>query len=659
MKKSRFKNIREDPDDLNAHYDNKKNASDNFFDDDDGLNSLPNHTPTSNNSNKSRTLPSISGRRRPGSGPSTGPISREGNLGVQNGHSMAPNTMSSRTNSNNSLTNASLTAANSSALNKKPGAGISARHQNIQKSSDSLNVSNVVSNVSHTPDQRSVSSARSSNNSLDQNSVQNPSTPGPGIIPQTPRNLQNRTPSLSEFARLQAENKQLREKLNHSNSQFIPASNPVQILKANDIAHDEKVTKQVEHIVKSMIFGQKPNLYEFRGLSDKLNLLDYAIKVGDGDVIVKIILFMKRTLNETTFQRYIFQRPTATDHYCNYLRQTKDSGPNNGPNGQNIDELIETLNILNRSEEVAYTQLEKTLTLGKNQNQDMRLESLENLHRYHFAMVNEVKHDSELLQQQINLLQNQIDIKTTDQKFIDTNSSKFKDFEPPTSGCTDLTINETIYYLALYHYHTNSAAKKPINFLNAINFPKNKNFANIFQFCVLHALARNNDIKSINEELDKSSVDQFIDTVEKAVSQNSNSDSTSKNGKNLFSVKNKKDKNSNSNSGPSSWITKLGHHAKNIMKSSRSNLQISPILATMLFRNNKQLREEFCKLIEDVSQKLYIAKMFGDRRLEIDCLAEMGDVREIEKIKKELGTTGSDVILLDHCNKILSKFVKK
>ena len=76
--------------------------------------------------------------------------------------------------------------------------------------------------------------------------------------------------------------------------------------------------------LKTTPLGKPYNLSQFRSLSDKMTLLDKAIRLSDGDIIIKVVLFIKQTLSWKLFCRYIINNKVAVDHYCSYLRQAKD-----------------------------------------------------------------------------------------------------------------------------------------------------------------------------------------------------------------------------------------------------------------------------------------------------------------------------------------------
>ena len=197
-----------------------------------------------------------------------------------------------------------------------------------------------------------------------------------------------------------------------------------------------------------------------------------------------------------------------------------------------------------------------------------------------------------------------------------------------------------------------------------------------FQFCLFHGMARRGYWDQINDELNKSVLDTFLTPVEEeAALKNARNqdprDSLTKNQikqlKNFMSsAKNKiKESKTKESDTTSSFLGNIKNKAVSVMKSStnllyknsRPNLQISPMLACMLFRNNKSLREEFLKLIEDPSQRLVVAKMIGNRILEIDCYVELGNLNQIQKIQIEARDNG-DVQVFDYSNKTIARLTQ-
>ena len=75
---------------------------------------------------------------------------------------------------------------------------------------------------------------------------------------------------------------------------------------------------------------------------------------------------------------------------------------------------------------------------------------------------------------------------------------------------------------------------------------------------------------------------------------------------------------------------------ESMMNSERSNVNISPIMATMLFRGNNALVNEFCRQIECPVHKKRLADLFDLSYLLVEIMAEDGQWQELENIISSL-----------------------
>ncbi|CAK5074147.1 unnamed protein product [Meloidogyne enterolobii] len=57
---------------------------------------------------------------------------------------------------------------------------------------------------------------------------------------------------------------------------------------------------------------------------DKLDLLDEGLESGNWDVVVTIIQFIKRTLDNPIFRSILMERPEAAQYYVTYLKESGD-----------------------------------------------------------------------------------------------------------------------------------------------------------------------------------------------------------------------------------------------------------------------------------------------------------------------------------------------
>ncbi|XP_022915154.1 vacuolar protein sorting-associated protein 16B [Onthophagus taurus] len=75
----------------------------------------------------------------------------------------------------------------------------------------------------------------------------------------------------------------------------------------------------VEETIKKLFLGVPCVLDHYRDLEQKLELLQKACETFDGNVILKVVLFLRRTLNDTNFHYHISKHKIALNQYTNYL----------------------------------------------------------------------------------------------------------------------------------------------------------------------------------------------------------------------------------------------------------------------------------------------------------------------------------------------------
>lgn len=75
----------------------------------------------------------------------------------------------------------------------------------------------------------------------------------------------------------------------------------------------------VSSVILKMLQKKPFSLECFRALYEKEKLLDEAIKCGDSDVILTVVLFLNRTLKQKYFYAIVQLRPAAITQYVNYL----------------------------------------------------------------------------------------------------------------------------------------------------------------------------------------------------------------------------------------------------------------------------------------------------------------------------------------------------
>src|SRR5690349_13154681 len=88
----------------------------------------------------------------------------------------------------------------------------------------------------------------------------------------------------------------------------------------------------VDETIRRLKQCQPAPLDWYRTRSLKMELLSAAEKSLDHDVIVTVVLFLKRTLSNPLFRQTLTANVSAADHYVAYLKEMGDN-----------EELIDTL----------------------------------------------------------------------------------------------------------------------------------------------------------------------------------------------------------------------------------------------------------------------------------------------------------------------------
>lgn len=199
--------------------------------------------------------------------------------------------------------------------------------------------------------------------------------------------------------------------------------------------------------VTKLLLGKQCSLESHKTLKEKEELLDEAIRCGNGDAILQIVFFLKNTLKSTLFLRTIGNRYAAVDHYINYLTTT-----------MRIGEATEILTMLDRQQEVALMQF-KVIVQSKNSIQKLeklkKVQELFNLQSSNPFLLNQVKFYISLLELQINeriyfqphdvldksILETLYYACEKFQKFSDSSSSSRQSMTNPFKMCEQYSIS--------------------------------------------------------------------------------------------------------------------------------------------------------------------------------------------------------------------------
>lgn len=102
--------------------------------------------------------------------------------------------------------------------------------------------------------------------------------------------------------------------------------------------------------VNKILLNNSCSLECYKSLKEKEDLLDEAIRSGNGDAILKVVFFLKNSLKQGIFFRTLASRSVAVDHYVNYLSTT-----------MKIFEAVEILTMLDRQQEATLLQFSATV----------------------------------------------------------------------------------------------------------------------------------------------------------------------------------------------------------------------------------------------------------------------------------------------------------
>jgi VPS33B-interacting protein in polarity and apical restriction len=117
--------------------------------------------------------------------------------------------------------------------------------------------------------------------------------------------------------------------------------------------------------ITKLLLQKNCSLECYKKLSEKEELLDEAIKSGNGDAIIKVVLFLKNTLKPVLFLKLIGNRNEAINHYINYLITT-----------MKIGEAYDILSMLDRNQEAALLQFS---TIAQSKNSIQKLDKLKKI----------------------------------------------------------------------------------------------------------------------------------------------------------------------------------------------------------------------------------------------------------------------------------------
>ncbi|XP_054758201.2 spermatogenesis-defective protein 39 homolog [Lytechinus pictus] len=226
-------------------------------------------------------------------------------------------------------------------------------------------------------------------------------------------------PSMTEVAKLQAEIHALHRKI-------------------KSLEKSRWSALPVADTVSRIITGERYSLEPYKSLKDKMTLLDAAIGFHDGNAIIAIVMFLKKTLSKTIFHQELSKRPEAVNQYISFLKsyQSKE------------ESVAAELGALGRVEEAA---LWRYKLASQTELPQQRLTRIMDCNSMYFQRKESLATENEIIKEQVLLLNKQLQIEPRDQRYQIEGRFPFRELPRKTSLYFQPVIT-TLFYCCLYHY---------------------------------------------------------------------------------------------------------------------------------------------------------------------------------------------------------------
>ena len=192
-------------------------------------------------------------------------------------------------------------------------------------------------------------------------------------------------------------------------------------------------TNKIEACIRALINGENPNLSIFKSKEDKLSLLEAAINSYDGDTIIAVIIFLEKTLCWRIFAMELLIRPTAVDHYIDFLRETNRS-----------KDLTDFLAMIGRSEEAAIVNYANAI---KCEHMETRIKHLKHCYNNFFKDLQDELY-SPAIMEQITLYEYQLPVDAADSKIMEP-TERYQVM--PCSSFLGSSVITTLFYSIVHH----------------------------------------------------------------------------------------------------------------------------------------------------------------------------------------------------------------
>ncbi|KAM4690803.1 spermatogenesis-defective protein 39 homolog [Rhinophrynus dorsalis] len=190
----------------------------------------------------------------------------------------------------------------------------------------------------------------------------------------------------------------------------------------------------IEETIRRMQKGKTCSLERFRSLKEKLQLLDEAVRLHDGNVITAILIFLKKTLNSDILFRELESREVALRHFIHFLRETSE---------QQI--LLDLFRYLERAEELALCKYREHLNIA---NAEERKDFL----KTKCIGLPFSPEDAAHVQDHYTLLERQIIIEANDRHLEEAGQEQIFRKHPRKASLLFMPLVTTLFYACIYHY---------------------------------------------------------------------------------------------------------------------------------------------------------------------------------------------------------------
>ncbi|KAM8921077.1 spermatogenesis-defective protein 39 homolog [Pelodytes ibericus] len=190
----------------------------------------------------------------------------------------------------------------------------------------------------------------------------------------------------------------------------------------------------IEDSVRRMQKGKSCSLERFRSLKEKLQLLDEAVRLHDGNVITAVLIFLKKTLKPEVLFRELELRQIALRHFIHFLRETSE---------QQL--LMDLLRFLERTEELALCRYREHLNVAS---AEERRDFLKNK----CIGLPFSPEDASHVQDHYTLLERQIIIEANDKHIEAAGQDQMFRKHPRKASLLFMPLVTTLFYSCIYHY---------------------------------------------------------------------------------------------------------------------------------------------------------------------------------------------------------------